>query len=68
MDQAFAAIRDFEPQNHIAYMVRSCLVRFNAIFTLNQDLLMERQTREGDEIYHFHVISTPTARARAARS
>lgn len=48
MDQAFATIRDFEPQNDIAYMVRSCLVRFDAIFTLNQDLLMERHYLNGN--------------------
>jgi hypothetical protein len=48
MDQAFAAIRDFEPQNHLAYTVRSCLVRFDAIFTLNQDLMMERRYLDGN--------------------
>jgi hypothetical protein len=48
MDQAFAAITDFESQNAIEYMVRSYLVRFDAIFTLNQDLLMERHYLDGN--------------------
>ena len=41
MDQAFARTR-FEPQPHVPYMVRTFLVQFDAIFTLNQDLLLER--------------------------
>jgi hypothetical protein len=41
MDQAFAAVK-FEPQNDLQYLVRTFLVRFDAIFTLNQDLLLER--------------------------
>jgi SIR2-like domain len=41
MDQAFGSV-SFEPQNVIQYQVRSFLVRFDAIFTLNQDLLLER--------------------------
>jgi hypothetical protein len=48
MDQAFAAITQFEPQNELAYMVRSCLIRFDAIFTLNQDLLIERHYLNGN--------------------
>ena len=48
MDKAFAEITDFEPQKHIEYMVASCLVRFDAIFTLNQDLLMERHYLNGN--------------------
>jgi hypothetical protein len=48
MDKAFATIMNFEPQNDIAYMVRSFLVRFDAIFTLNQDLLMERHYLNGN--------------------
>ena len=48
MDKAFASIANFEPQNDIAYMVRSFLVRFDAIFTLNQDLLMERHYLDGN--------------------
>jgi SIR2-like domain len=47
MDKAFAAITHFEPPNHLEYMVASCLVRFDAIFTLNQDLLMERHYLNG---------------------
>jgi SIR2-like domain len=42
MDKAFAALGNFEPQNESRYLVRSLLVRFDAIFTLNQDLLLER--------------------------
>lgn len=48
MDKAFASIANFEPQNDIAYMVRTFLVRFDAIFTLNQDLLMERHYLDGN--------------------
>lgn len=48
MDQAFAAIRIFEPQNHRQYTVASYLIRFDAIFTLNQDLRMERHYLNGN--------------------
>jgi hypothetical protein len=41
MHQAFASVQ-FEPSNHIEYLVRTFLVRFDAIFTLNRDLLLER--------------------------
>jgi hypothetical protein len=41
MNKAFATV-NFEFQNSIDYSVRSCLVRFDAIFTLNQDVLMEQ--------------------------
>lgn len=41
MDQAFADTT-FEPQHDMRYLVRTFLVRFDAIFTLNQDLLLER--------------------------
>jgi hypothetical protein len=41
MDQAFASVV-FEPQNQTTYLVRNFLIRFDAIFTLNQDLLLER--------------------------
>jgi hypothetical protein len=41
MDQAFANTT-FEPQNYIEYLIRTFLVKFDAIFTLNQDLLIER--------------------------
>jgi hypothetical protein len=48
MDAAFAAITNFEFQNDTAYLVRNCLVRFDAIFTLNQDLLLERHYLNGN--------------------
>jgi SIR2-like protein len=41
MERGFAN-RNFEFQNDIAYLVRSFMVLFDAIFTLNQDLLLER--------------------------
>jgi hypothetical protein len=41
MDKKFEAI-EFEFQASPAYMVRAFLNRFDAIFTLNQDLLLER--------------------------
>lgn len=41
MDQGFAQIA-FEPQNVVQYLVAEYLARFDAIFTLNQDLLLER--------------------------
>ena len=40
MDKGFADTR-FEPQNYIAFLVRSFLVRFDAIYSLNQDCLTE---------------------------
>ena len=43
MDKAFATIRDFDFQNSLALSVTSFLTEFDAIFTLNQDLLLERQ-------------------------
>jgi hypothetical protein len=47
MDKAFARV-NFEFQNDLEFMVRSFLVRFDAIFTLNQDLLMERHYLDGN--------------------
>jgi SIR2-like domain len=41
MNRGFAN-RDFEFQTDTAYLVRTFLVLFDAIFTLNQDLLLER--------------------------
>src|SRR5712691_8503456 len=41
MNKAFLAI-NFEFQNSIEYLVRTFLFRFDAIFTLNQDVLMEQ--------------------------
>src|SRR5262249_14473482 len=48
MDKAFAGIRNFEFQSDGALMLRSYLVRFDAIFTLNQDLLLERHYLNGN--------------------
>jgi len=39
MNQTLTRTR-FEPQNELEYMIRTFLVRFDAIFTLNQDLLL----------------------------
>ncbi|SRR5713101_6776680 len=47
MNKAFAAI-NFEFQNSIEYLLRSCLVRFDAIFSLNQDVLMEQHYLNGN--------------------
>jgi hypothetical protein len=41
MDEAFRET-PFEFQNEIRFLVRTFLVRFDAIFTLNQDYLLER--------------------------
>jgi hypothetical protein len=41
MDQAFGTVK-FEQSNDLAYLERTFLARFDAIFTLNQDLLLER--------------------------
>lgn len=41
MNQAFDGIQ-FEPQNQIQYLIGSFLRGFDAIFTLNKDLLLER--------------------------
>lgn len=41
MDQRFSSTR-FEFQDDPQYLVRTFLARFDAIFTLNQDLLLER--------------------------
>src|SRR5579885_3177385 len=40
MDRAFARV-DFEFQNEVQFLVRTFLIKFDAIFSLNQDLLME---------------------------
>jgi hypothetical protein len=42
MNKGFESI-EFEFQTSMQYMVRAFLVRFDAIFTLNQDLLLERR-------------------------
>jgi hypothetical protein len=41
MDQAISATT-FETNNDLRYSVTTFLIRFDAIFTLNQDLLLER--------------------------
>jgi SIR2-like domain len=41
MNKAFEGI-PFEPQNNLEHLVGDFLLRFDAIFTLNQDLLLER--------------------------
>jgi hypothetical protein len=41
MNLAFEGI-PFEPQNDMKYLIGAFLTRFDAIFTLNQDLLLER--------------------------
>lgn len=40
MNEAFKSI-PFEPQNDARYLIKEFLARFDAIFTLNQDLLLE---------------------------
>ncbi len=47
MNTAFAQIT-FEPQTQIKYLLRTYLVKFDAIFTLNQDLLMEQHYLDGN--------------------
>ncbi len=42
MNRGYAARTGMEFQQHQAVMVRTFLARFNAIFTLNQDLLLEQ--------------------------
>jgi hypothetical protein len=49
MDTAFDGI-NFEFQSDIEYLVQSFLVRFDAIFTLNQDLLLERHYLEHNRL------------------
>jgi hypothetical protein len=47
MDEAFGEVT-FELQDDIESLVRSFIVRFDAIFTLNQDLLLERHYLDGN--------------------
>jgi hypothetical protein len=42
MNKAFLAIESFESHNSPEYQLWSCLFRFDAIFSLNQDVLMEQ--------------------------
>jgi SIR2-like domain len=53
MDQAFAEVT-FEPISNIAFQVRTFLARFDAIFTLNQDLLLERHYLLDENISRPH--------------
>jgi len=41
MNQAFASITSMEFSNNVAFSIQKFLARFDAIFTLNQDLLFE---------------------------
>src|SRR5277367_1572562 len=41
MNNAFEDV-PFEPSNEVRYLIKTFLARFDAIFTLNQDLLLER--------------------------
>ena len=41
MNQGFFDLNEFEFQNHLDRMLRTYLFRFDAIFTLNQDVLLE---------------------------
>jgi hypothetical protein len=47
MNRAFELIQ-FEPQNQVEYYIQTFLVRFDVIFTLNQDLLLERHYLNGN--------------------
>ena len=47
MNRAFDGIQ-FEPHNHLEYLIRTFMIRFDAIFTLNQDLLLERHYLDGN--------------------
>ena len=42
MDKAFSSIPEFEFNKEASFSVRAFLLQFDAIFTLNQDLLLER--------------------------
>lgn len=43
MNNGFRRLINFEPENHAGKSIRRFLARFDAIFTLNQDLLLEEQ-------------------------
>jgi hypothetical protein len=47
MNLAFDGI-EFEPQNNMEFLIGRFLTRFDAIFTLNQDLLLERHYLNGN--------------------
>jgi len=42
MNTGLGAVRNFEFQDEISVMVRTCLEQFDPIFTLNQDILLEQ--------------------------
>ncbi|MBK5124399.1 SIR2 family protein [Burkholderia sp. R-69980] len=48
MNYSYRRFVNFEPVNHAGKSVRRFLARFDAIFTLNQDLLLEEQYLELD--------------------
>jgi hypothetical protein len=48
MDEGFARIDRFEPQQNTDQLVRTFLIRFNVIYTLNQDTLLERHYLNGN--------------------
>lgn len=48
MNRAFHERVNFEFQNQIAYQIGPFLARFDAIFTLNQDVLLERHYMSND--------------------
>jgi hypothetical protein len=51
MDNAFATTT-FQPNNDLHFMIRTFLIRFDAIFTLNRDLLLERHYLDGNVAFH----------------
>lgn len=55
MNRAFDQLASFEFQNYVAYQIGPFLTRFDAIFTLNQDTLLERHYLSNDS----HLISAP---------
>lgn len=48
MNRAFVTRTDFEFSNQVGMLVREMLVKFDAIFTLNQDLLLDRRYMDGN--------------------
>ncbi len=50
MNNAFFGINNFEFQQYQQWMVRPFLTRFDAIFTLNQDLLLEHHYKDNHDI------------------
>ncbi len=50
MNNAFLAVNDFEFQNFQGRMVKTFLARFDAIFSLNQDVLIEYHYKDNHDI------------------